>query len=202
MLETNRNGTSMRKIGFAAVIVSFAAATQAYAQSPALCEYVIKVLNTKANDFAPLKGQARNPAVFHNEVFDGALKAVPNGECTLDIRHKAGRTEIPPRYTCSLGKATNFADANRIFARAAQDLRACFPRAKFESMNDGDGKDPGDAFDWIISAEQTGYDLQLEMSNGVGLIAQGMTGATGPAEIDVTLDITNTAEARSEEQHV
>ena len=185
----------MRKIGFAAVIVSFAAATQAYAQSPALCEYVIKVLNTKANDFAPLKGQARNPAVFHNEVFEGTLRAVPNGECTLDIRHKAGRAEIPPRYTCSLGKATSFTEANRIFARAAQDLRACFPRANFEVMSEGDGKDPSENFDWIVSAEQPGYDLQLEMSNGIGLLAQGMTGASGPPDIEITLDITNTSEA-------
>jgi hypothetical protein len=173
------------------VAASLAVTLPAAAQTSALCTYVQKVLAAKASDFSSLKGAPRNPKLFNGEVFDGTLEAVPGEGCTLDVRHKAGRAEIPARYTCSLGSAKAFTDANRIFQQAARDLKACLPRMEFVVMYDGDGSKPDESFDWLVAGKQDGVDLQLEMSNGVALIAQSM-GVEGAPDIAVTLDITNT----------
>ena len=184
----------MKRTGLAIVIASLALGGQAMAQTSALCTYVQKVLAAKASDFSTLKGTPRNPKLFNGEVFDGNLAAVPGEECTLDVRHKAGRTEIPARYTCSLGAAKDFTAANLVFQRAARELKACLPRMEFVIMYDGDGTKEGESFDWIVLGKQDGVEMQLEMSNGVALIAQAM-GVQGAPDIAVTLDITNTAEA-------
>ena len=186
----------MKRAGYAIVIASFALAGQTMAQTSALCTYVQKVLAAKATDFNTLRGTPRNPKLFNGEVFDGNLAAVPGGECTLDIRHRAGRTEIPPRYTCSLGAWKNFTDANRIFQQAARNLKACLPRMEFVIMYDGDGSKPDESFDWIVAGKQDGLEMQLELSNGVALVAKAM-GVEGAPDIAVTLDIVNTAHAEA-----
>jgi hypothetical protein len=160
------------------------------AENRPLCDFVQKVLAAKADSFASLRGEARNPAVFHNEVFSGTLLPSPGSECTAFIRAKAGSAELPAKYSCTLGTEKTLDAANRIFARAALDLRACFPRAQFNVMYDGDGKDPSDGLDWIVSAELTGFSLELEMSNGMDLIAQSFGGGSGNPAIAITLDIT------------
>lgn len=155
-----------------------------------LCDFVQKVIAAKGDGFVALRGEARNPAVFHNEVFFGSLLPPGGSECTLFIRSKAGSAELPAKYSCTLGSAKTLDAANRVFARSALELRACFPRADFKVMYDGDGKDPSDSLDWIVAAEIPGFSLELEMSNGMSLIAQSFAGGTGDPELAITLDVT------------
>ena len=172
---------------FITTVCSIATAAVAAENRP-LCDFVQKVLAAKADSFASLRGEARNPAVFHNEVFYGSLLPPGGSECTLFIRSKAGSAELPAKYSCTLGAAKTLDAANRVFARDALELRACFPRADFKVMYDGDGKDPSDSLDWIVGADIPGFSLELELSNGMSLIAQSFTG-TGDPELAISLDI-------------
>jgi hypothetical protein len=173
---------------------SLACGTAAAGENRPLCDFVNKVLAAKATEFNTLKGEARNPALFKNEVFWGTLLPAPGAECTLFIRTKVGRAELDPKYSCTIGASTNFADANRIFARSAADLRACFPRAQFSDSYDGDGRDPADSVDWTVTAEGPDFRLELQMSNNVALIAQAMgKGSPDMPEVEITLDVTDTS---------
>lgn len=163
-----------------------------------LCDFVQKVLAAKPVEFSTLKGEAQNPAVFKNEVFKGTLLPAPGAECTLFVRTKVGRAELEPKYSCKIGVATNFADANRIFARATADLRACFAQAQFSDSYEGDGRDPAESVAWMMTAEGQGFRLELEMTNRIGLIAQAMVkGSSGTPEIAITLDVTDTSPPRT-----
>jgi hypothetical protein len=147
-----------------------------------------------ATEFNSLKGEARNPRVFKNELFWGTLLPSPSAECTLFIRTKVGRAELDPKYSCTIGLAPNFATANRIFARAAADLRACFGQARFTDSFDGDGRNPTEPVDWKVTAEGRDFRLELQMSNQVALIAQAMgQGPSDMPEITITLDVTDTS---------
>ena len=145
----------------ALMLASGTAAAQA--PSNALCDFVQKVLAAKPGGLEVLKGEAQNPAVFKNEVFHGALLPNPNANCTLFLRSQAGRVTLPPRYSCTLDQQPDFTGANRVFARAAQDLRACLKEAMFSIMVDGDGKAPDESFDWIVSADGASFRIDLEM---------------------------------------
>jgi hypothetical protein len=159
---------------------------------------VQKVLAAKPVEFGTLKGEPQNPRVFGNEVFKGTLLPSPGTECTLFVRTKVGRAELEPKYSCKVTTATMFADANRAFARAAADLRACFPRARFSEDFDGDGRDPAEPVAWTVTVEGDGFRLELEMSNRIGLIAQAMVkGSSGDPEIAITLDVTDTSPPRT-----
>ena len=159
-----------------------------------LCDFVQKVLAAKATEFDTLKGEAQNPAVFKNEVFKGTLLPAAGADCTLFVRTKVGRAELDPKYSCTIGSAPNFAAANRLFARAAADLRACFSQARFTDSYDGDGRNPADSVDWTVTAEGPDFRLELQMSNQVALIAQAMgQGSPGMPEIAITLDVTDTS---------
>ena len=153
-----------------------------------------KVLAAKVTEFNSLKGEARNPRVFQNQVFDGTLLPEPDAECTLFIRTKVGRAELDPKYSCTIGKAPNFATANRIFQRASADLRACFRQARFMDSFDGDGRDPTESVNWTVTAEGPDYRLELQMSNQVALVAQAFgQGSTDMPEVTITLDVTDTS---------
>jgi hypothetical protein len=178
------------RLGLVIAATCSIATTAVAGESRPLCDFVQKVLAAKADSFAALKGEARNPAVFHNEVFYGSLLPPGGSECTLFIRSKAGSAELPAKYSCTLGAAKTLDAANRTFARDALELRACFPRAEFKVMYDGDGKDPSDSLDWIVSADIPGFSLELELSNGMSLIAQSFAGGTGDPELAITLDVT------------
>ena len=187
----------MRNEPWAVIGVVSLMGSGALAQTPTtLCDFMQKVLAAKPGGFEALKGEAQNPAVFHNEVFRGALLPNPQSNCTLFLRSQAGRVTLPPRYSCTLAQDSHFAAANRIFARAALELRACFPQAMFSVMYDGDGKNPDETFDWIVSADSEGYKLQLEMSNGLSALADALTrgNANAPA-IAIDLDVTDTTPA-------
>ena len=181
----------MRRI--AHILASLAGTASIAAAPPSLCDFAKKVIAEKASDFALLKGAAVNPKVFNNETFAGALMPVGASGCLLNIRRMAGRAAIRPDYSCSLAKSKDFETANRIFSRAATELRACLPELKFAVMYDGDGKDPADSFDWVVAGDAPGYAIELEMTNGVDLIAQSLTGNAGDPDIEVSIDITNTA---------
>jgi hypothetical protein len=159
-----------------------------------LCDFVQKVLAARGSEFSTLKGEAQNPAVFHNEVFHGNLLPSPGSECTLFIRAKVGSAELDPKYSCTLSKSPNFATANSIFARNVAELRACFPQATFDEDFDGDGKDPGESVDWTFSAEGPGYKLEIEMSNMIALISGQLgQGIAGDPEVAITIDVTDTS---------
>jgi hypothetical protein len=163
-----------------------------------LCDFVQKVLAAKPVEFSTLKGEAQNPAVFKNEVFKGTLLPSAGAECTLFVRTRVGRAELEPKYSCKIGVATSFADANRIFARAAADLRACFAQARFSDNYEGDGRNPAESVAWMVTAEAEGFRLELEMTNRIGLIAQAMVkGSSGDPEIAITLDVTDTSPPRT-----
>jgi hypothetical protein len=171
-----------------------ALALGAAAPPPAtLCDFARKVIAEKASDFALLKGAALNPELFKNETFKGTLLPAGAAECTLNIRRQAARNEIPPDYQCTLARVKSFLAANAVFQRASRELGACFPGVKFAAMQDGDGKGPQDGFDWLVAADAQGWSLELEMTNGVALLAQALSGGDGDPDIEVTLDITNTA---------
>jgi hypothetical protein len=178
----------------------FACGTAAAAETAGrpLCDFVQKVLAAKPVEFSTLKGKAQNPAVFKNEVFKGTLLPSPAAECTLFVRTKVGRAELEPKYSCKIGVATSFADANRMFARATADLRACFAQARFSDSYEGDGRNPAEPVAWTVTAEAEGFRLELEMTNRIGLIAQAMVkGSSGDAEIAITLDVTDTSPPRT-----
>jgi hypothetical protein len=177
----------------AQIFASLAAMALIAAAPLDLCGFAKQVIAEKDSDFALLKGEALKPEVFHNETFKGTLKPAGAGDCLLNVRHLAGRTGIPPDYSCTLATSKNFAAANRVFARAATDLRACLPELKFAVMYDGDGKDPAEGFDWLVAGDAPGLSVELEMSNGVDLIAQSLSGAGGNPDIEVTIRIANTA---------
>jgi hypothetical protein len=163
-----------------------------------LCDFVQKVLAEKPVEFGTFKGEPQNPRVFGNEVFKGTLLPSAGTECTLFVRTKVGRAELEPKYSCKLARATMFADANRAFARAGADLRACFPQARFSDDFEGDGRDPTEPVAWTVTAEGDGFRLELEMSNRIGLIAQAMVkGSSGEPEIAITLDVTDTSPPRT-----
>lgn len=186
------------KTEVAAVLALLAAASPASAQNAAssLCDFVQEVLAARSAGFEALKGKAQNPALFKNEVFHGALLPNRDATCTLFLRSQAGRVTLPPRYSCTLAQDSDFASANRIFARAAQELRACFPAAMFSIMYDGEGKDPDESFDWIVSAEAPDFRLDLEMSNGVSALADALTqGNPNAPPIAIDLDVTDTSPA-------
>lgn len=177
----------------ASVVACGAEAAGENANRP-LCDFVQKVLAAKVTEFNSLKGEARNPRVFNNEVFWGTLLPEPSAECTLFIRTKVGRAELDPKYSCTIGKGPNFATANRIFQRAAADLRACFGQAQFSDSFDGDGRDPTEPVDWTVTAEGGDFLLELQMSNRVALVAQAMgQGSADMPEIEITLDVTDTS---------
>ena len=171
------------------------AATAAETAGRPLCDFVQKVLAAKPTEFSILKGEPQNPRVFGDEVFKGTLLPAPDAECTLFVRTRVGRAELEPKYSCKVGAAGNFADANRIFARSAGDLRACFAQAQFTDSYDGDGRNPAEPVSWTVAAEGDGFRLELEMTNRVGLIAQAMAGQGQPdaPEIAITLDVTDTS---------
>jgi len=159
-----------------------------------LCDFVQKVLAAKATEFNTLKGEAQNPAVFKNEVFHGTLLPAAGAECTLFVRTKVGRAELDPKYSCTIGSAPDFATANRIFARSAADLRACYGQARFSDSFDGDGRDPTESVDWTVTAEGPDFRLELQMSNQVALVAQAFgQGSPDMPEITITLDVTDTS---------
>ena len=163
-----------------------------------LCDFVQRVLAAKPVEFGTFKGDPQNPRVFGNEVFKGTLLPSSGTECTLFVRTKVGRAELEPKYSCKIGTATDFGEANRMFARAAADLRACYPQIGFSQNADGDGRDPAEPMAWTVSGDGDGFRLELEMSNRVGLLAQAMTkGSSGPPEIAITLDVTDTAPPRT-----
>lgn len=167
------------------------------AQDASLCDFVMGVLEAKSAGFEPLKGEAQNPAVFHYEVFHGAVLPNPNALCTLFLKTQAGRVTLPPRYSCTIAQANEFADANRIFQRALAELKACLPRAAFATMYDGDGKDPDDTFDWIAGSDQPGYKITLEMSNGLAAAAAALSQNDPNApRIAIDLDVTDTSEEK------
>jgi hypothetical protein len=177
----------------ASVIACGTAAAGETANRP-LCDFVQQVLAAKVTEFNTLKGEARNPRVFQNQVFDGTLLPEPGAECTLFIRTKVGRAELDPKYSCTIGKAPNFATANRIFQRASADLRACFSQARFMDSFDGDGRDPTEPVDWTITAEGPDFRLELQMTNQVALIAQVFgQGSADMPEVRITLDVTDTS---------
>jgi hypothetical protein len=178
----------------AASLVSLGTAAAAETANRPLCDFVQKVLAAKATEFSTLKGEAQNPRVFKNEVFKGTLLPAPGADCTLFVRTKVGRAELDPKYSCTIGAAANFADANRMFARAAADLRACFPQAQFDDNYEGDGQDPTENLDWTLTAEGREFRLELEMTNRIALIAQAMgKGSPDAPEIAITLDVTDTS---------
>jgi hypothetical protein len=159
-----------------------------------LCDFVQKVLAAKATEFNTLKGEAQNPAVFKNEVFHGTLLPAPGAKCTLFIRTKVGRAELDPKYSCTIGTAPNFVTANRIFARSAADLRACYSNAQFSDSFDGDGRDPTESVNWTVTAEGRDFRLELQMSNQVALVAQAFgQGSPDMPEVTITLDVTDTS---------
>ena len=178
----------------AASVLACSTAAAAETANRPLCDFVQKVLAARATEFNTLKGEARNPRVFNNEVFWGTLLPSPGTECTLFIRTKVGRAELDPKYSCTIGSAPDFAAANRIFARATADLRACFSQAQFSDSYDGDGRDPRESVDWMVTAEGRDFRLELQMSNRVALVAQAMgQGSPDMPEIEITLDVTDTS---------
>jgi hypothetical protein len=173
---------------------ALACGTAAAAENRPLCDFVQKVLAAKVTEFNTLKGEARNPRVFNNELFWGTLLPSPGAECTLFIRTKVGRAELDPKYSCTIGSATNFADANRVFARSVADLRACYGQARFMDSYDGDGRDPAEPVDWNVTLDGPDFRLELQMTNRVALIAQAMGQAKADMpEIEITLDVTDTS---------
>jgi len=177
----------------ASVIACGTAAAGETANRP-LCDFVKKVLAAKVTEFNTLKGEAQNPAVFKNEVFHGILLPSPGAECTLFIRTKVGRAELDPKYSCSIGSATDFAAANRLFARSLADLRACYGQARFMDDYDGDGRDPTEPVNWNVMLEGPDFRLELQMSNQVTLVAQAFgQGSPDMPEITITLDVTDTS---------
>jgi hypothetical protein len=162
-----------------------------------LCEFVNTVLAAKPAGFEALKGEAQNPAVFHNEVFHGAVLPSPGATCTLFLETQAGRVTLPARYSCTIAQSDDFGDANRIFQRAQADLKACFPGATFETKYDGDGRDPDEMFDWTAAAQLPGFTLSLEMSNGLSALAAALSqnDANAP-HIAVDLDVEDAADTK------
>jgi hypothetical protein len=188
----------MARTGSLLLTAALAAASPAgAAQDTSLCDFVMGVLEAKSAAFEPLKGEAQNPAVFHYEVFHGAVLPNPNATCTLFLRTRAGRVTLPPRYSCTIAQANEFADANRVFQRALADLTACLPGAAFATMYDGDGRDPDDIFDWTASADRPGYKISLEMSNGLAAAAAALSQNNPNApRIAIDLDVTDTSEEK------
>ena len=159
-----------------------------------LCDFVQKVLEARTTEFNTLKGEARNPRVFNNQVFWGTLLPGPGTECTLFIRTKVGRAELNPKYSCAIGSATDFAAANRLFQRNVADLRACYGQARFMNDYEGDGNDPTEPVNWNVTLDGPDFRLELQMSNRVALVAQAMgQGSSGMPEITIELDVTDTS---------
>lgn len=175
----------------ASVIACGTAAAAESAERP-LCDFVQKVLAAKVTEFNTLKGEARNPRVFKNEVFWGTLLPSAGSECTLFIRTKVGRAELDPKYSCTLGSATDFTAANRLFQRNVADLRACYGQARYMDDYDGDGRDPREPVSWNVTLEGPDFRLELQMSNRVALVAQAM-GSPDMPEITIELDVTDTS---------
>nr|ALS92358.1 MetaGeneMark_Unknown Function [uncultured bacterium] len=179
---------------FAASLLACGTAAAAENADRPLCDFVKKVLAAKVTEFNTLKGEARNPRVFHNEVFWGTLLPAQGSECTLFIRTKVGRAELDPKYSCTLGSANDFAAANRMFQRNVADLRACYGQARFMDDYDGDGRDPTEPVSWNVILEGPDFRLELQMSNQVALVAQTMgQGSTDMPQIEITLDVTDTS---------
>jgi hypothetical protein len=179
---------------FAASLLACGTAAAAENADRPLCDFVKKVLAAKVTEFNTLKGEARNPRVFHNEVFWGTLLPAQGSECTLFIRTKVGRAELDPKYSCTLGSAADFAAANRMFQRNVADLRACYGQARFMDDYDGDGRDPTEPVNWNVVLEGPDFRLELQMSNQVALVAQTMgQSSTGMPQIEITLDVTDTS---------
>ena len=177
-----------------ASLIACGTAAAAESANRPLCEFVQKVLAAKVTEFNTLKGEARNPRVFKNEVFWGTLLPASGGECTLFIRTKVGRAELDPKYSCSIGSATDFAAANRLFQRNVADLRACYGQARFMDDYDGDGRDPTEPVNWNVTLEGPDFRLELQMSNRVALVAQAMgQGSADMPEITIELDVTDTS---------
>ena len=179
---------------FAASLIACGTAAAAENADRPLCDFVKKVLAAKVSEFNTLKGEARNPRVFNNEVFWGTLLPSQGSECTLFIRTKVGRAELDPKYSCTLGQAADFAAANRMFQRNVADLRACYGQARFMDDYDGDGRDPTEPVNWNMTLEGPDFRLELQMSNQVALVAQTMgQGSTDMPQIEITLDVTDTS---------
>jgi hypothetical protein len=187
----------MKRTSFAKLCALLAAvtATEASAQTAPkdLCGFLQKVLEAKAQEFAPFKGEAQNRAVFGDTVFHGTFLPPSGTECTLHTRTKVGSAELPPIYDCTLASISDFGQAERVFTRAAIELRACFPLAQFVVMYDGEAKTPRDQFSWVLHADAPGFSLELQMSNMLALLGEAFGG--GPVEnpaIAVTIDVTDT----------
>jgi hypothetical protein len=172
-------------------------AGQAAAQTSSLCDFVMGVLDARTSGFEMLKGEPQNPAVFHYEIFHGAVLPNPKAVCTLYLKTQAGRVTLPPRYSCTIAQANDFGEANRIYQRAQAELKACIPDIRFATMYDGDGKDPDESFDWVATADGPGYRLSLEMSNGLAAMAAALTQNDPNApRIAIDLDVTDTSEEK------
>ena len=94
----------------------------------------------------------------------------------------------------SIGSATDFAAANRLFQRNVADLRACYGQARFMNDYEGDGRDPREPVNWNVTLEGPDFRLELQMSNRVALVAQAMgQGSSDMPEITIELDVTDTS---------
>jgi len=83
----------------------------ANAQSPnMLCEFVKIVLSAKPDGFDLLKGEAQNPAVFHNEVFHGAVLPNQSRRPARCSRNAGGaRDAAAAAYSCTIAQSDDFA---------------------------------------------------------------------------------------------
>lgn len=158
--------------------VLFAAAASALLIGPAygaafgydLCGFTKQIRDSRARDFAKLRGDMLQPGTVYDMKDGGAEYALTvnpgeGAECGLLARGSDSFGEqVPARIYCTLGPARDFAESQTLYNAAIGELKACLPRAGFTQSQFGDLTKPGDPVRWSTEIEDTVFSLVVSMS--------------------------------------
>jgi len=187
--------SSLIVAGACTVLYAGASAAQitgkaAKAPDTPFCAFVKKVIAAAPGEFAGLKGEEAELGKKNHDMFKGTLTPGADSECRLHTR-RGEHLELKPLYSCQLGPARTLDDAKPVYEKAAAELRAGFPKWKFEEKKEGDESKREES--WTLSTEQAGFTVELNLFDwgNLGDLLSGKP--SGKPGVLVTLAVTDTA---------
>jgi len=184
--------SSLIVAGVGMVLYAGASAAQtagAAAETP-LCAFVKKAIAAAPDEFNALKGEEDSTLGKDNhDMFKGTLTPDADSKCTLYAR-RGKNMELTPDYSCQLGPSLTLQDAKPVYEKAAAELRAAFPKWKFEEKREGDESKREES--WTLTAKQPGFTVELNLADW-GLLADLLSGKpSGQPGVMVNLKVTDT----------
>jgi hypothetical protein len=141
-------------------------------QDAPLCAFAKRVLAERPSEFAAFKG-ARDPNDRKEMSFTGTVAPDETTKCTLHVRRKIGPRILSPLYGC-----TKFAlepeAAKALYEQHKAELATCFEGATVGETFPDKAVEP--MLTWTWEAKTADYSAELEVSNGLDLLAKMFAG--------------------------